>query len=183
MQHTPPVYFSAWSDQWTLLTAVRMYKQPDSYKIGERWAKAKFCPYCGAALPELRKKAEPPEPLHHSADGHYCSTCNQRNHACKCLPPEAAWEIVEAPIASVRAFPLRNDDDWDRALEIVDRLWGAPMGTPEADVLDVFLALVDSYQRKHHPTPASTKIRLPSGKVVRIKPLTQSDLDRRTEPS
>jgi HTH-type transcriptional regulator/antitoxin HigA len=33
----------------------------------------------------------------------------------------------------------------------VDRLWGAKLGTPEGDRLDVLATLIDSYEQTHYP--------------------------------
>jgi HTH-type transcriptional regulator/antitoxin HigA len=33
----------------------------------------------------------------------------------------------------------------------VDRLWGAPDGTPEADRVDVLATLIDAYEAEHFP--------------------------------
>lgn len=47
--------------------------------------------------------------------------------------------------------PIRTDADHDAALREIERLWGAPEGTPRGDRLDVLLALVEAYERAHHP--------------------------------
>ena len=47
--------------------------------------------------------------------------------------------------------PIRNEADYDAALEEVGRLWGAKSGTPEGDRLDVLATLIDAYEAKHHP--------------------------------
>ena len=47
--------------------------------------------------------------------------------------------------------PIRNDRDHDRALREIERRWGAAVGTPKGDRLDVLLALVDAYERTRHP--------------------------------
>ena len=46
--------------------------------------------------------------------------------------------------------PIHNDDDHSRALSEIERLWGSPEGTPEADALEVLVTLVDAYEAKHH---------------------------------
>jgi len=46
--------------------------------------------------------------------------------------------------------PIHNDDDHGRALSEIERLWGSPEGTPEADALEVLVTLVDAYEAKHH---------------------------------
>ena len=45
--------------------------------------------------------------------------------------------------------PIRSDADNDAALAEVERLWGAPLGTPEGDRLDVLATLIEAYERQH----------------------------------
>lgn len=47
--------------------------------------------------------------------------------------------------------PIRNEADYDAAVEEVGRLWGAKSGTPDGDRLDVLATLIDAYEAKHHP--------------------------------
>ena len=47
--------------------------------------------------------------------------------------------------------PIRNEADYDAALEEVGRLWSAKSGTPDGDRLDVLATLIDAYEAKHHP--------------------------------
>ncbi len=41
---------------------------------------------------------------------------------------------------------IRNDEELDAAFERVDKLWGAPIGTPEGDELDEWLGLIHTYE-------------------------------------
>src|SRR6204780_3053473 len=52
-------------------------------------------------------------------------------------------------MADVR--PIRTEDDYDAALSEIERLWGAKVGTPEGDRLDVLATLVEAYEQKHFP--------------------------------
>ena len=47
--------------------------------------------------------------------------------------------------------PIRTDTDHRRALEEIDRLWGAAEGTPDGDRLDVLAILVDAYENERWP--------------------------------
>ncbi|ACV75820.1 transcriptional regulator, XRE family [Zymomonas mobilis subsp. mobilis NCIMB 11163] len=47
--------------------------------------------------------------------------------------------------------PIRNEADYDAALDEVGRLWGAKSGTPDGDKLDVLATLIDAYEAKHYP--------------------------------
>ena len=54
--------------------------------------------------------------------------------------------------------PIRNEADYDAAMEAVEALWGAPTGTPEGDRLDVLATLIDAYEAKHHAMDAPDPI-------------------------
>jgi HTH-type transcriptional regulator/antitoxin HigA len=47
--------------------------------------------------------------------------------------------------------PIRTEKDYDAALSEVERLWGAKLGTPAGDRLDVLATLIDSYEQVHCP--------------------------------
>lgn len=42
--------------------------------------------------------------------------------------------------------PIKNDKDHAAAVELIESLWDAKDGTPEADALDVLATLVDAYE-------------------------------------
>jgi HTH-type transcriptional regulator/antitoxin HigA len=47
--------------------------------------------------------------------------------------------------------PIRNERDYEAALEEVERLWGAKAGTSQGDRLDVLATLIDAYEAEHYP--------------------------------
>lgn len=47
--------------------------------------------------------------------------------------------------------PIRNEQDHGAALAEIDRLWGAPEGTPEAGALEVWVTLVHAYEEQREP--------------------------------
>jgi HTH-type transcriptional regulator/antitoxin HigA len=47
--------------------------------------------------------------------------------------------------------PIRSKKDHAAALAEVERLWGARLGTPEGDRLDVLATLIDAYETAHYP--------------------------------
>ena len=47
--------------------------------------------------------------------------------------------------------PIRNEEDYEAALEGVAALWGSPGGTPAGDRLDVLATLIDAYEARCHP--------------------------------
>ena len=46
--------------------------------------------------------------------------------------------------------PIRNDADYELALQEIDRCLDAASGSPERDKLEVLTVLVDDYEAKHH---------------------------------
>jgi HTH-type transcriptional regulator/antitoxin HigA len=47
--------------------------------------------------------------------------------------------------------PIRSKADHKRALTEVERLWGAKLGTPDGDRLDILATLIDAYEAEHYP--------------------------------
>lgn len=47
--------------------------------------------------------------------------------------------------------PVRTRKDHEAALAEVERLWGAKLGTPEGDRLDVLATLIDAYEAARFP--------------------------------
>ena len=54
--------------------------------------------------------------------------------------------------------PIKNDADYQAALLQVDRLMDAELNTPEGDLLDVWVTLIEAYEAKHFPISAPTPI-------------------------
>lgn len=54
--------------------------------------------------------------------------------------------------------PIRTETDYDETLKEIDKLWGAEMGTPEGDKLDVLITLVEAYEETHYPIPVPDPI-------------------------
>src|SRR5258708_506361 len=51
----------------------------------------------------------------------------------------------------MKIHPIKTESDYDEALTEIERLWGSKAGTPNGDLLDVLLVLVESYETRHHP--------------------------------
>jgi HTH-type transcriptional regulator/antitoxin HigA len=47
--------------------------------------------------------------------------------------------------------PIRTEADYEVAMVEIERLWGAKIGTPRGDRLDVLATLVEAYEAKHYP--------------------------------
>lgn len=50
-------------------------------------------------------------------------------------------------------FPIRTEVDYNAALERIDTLMNAELGTPEGDELDILVTLIEAYEAKHYPMP------------------------------
>jgi len=87
------------------------------------------------------------------------------------------------PIAAIHpVWPLRSEDDYLRAVEVVDKL--AMKGEDnlteaEQDQLDIFSALIDVYENLHHPMDLP---KLPPleflKKLLEFSGMNESDLGR-----
>lgn len=49
--------------------------------------------------------------------------------------------------------PIKSNADYEDALAEIERLMNAEPGTPEADRLDILVALVEAYEVRHYPVP------------------------------
>ena len=47
--------------------------------------------------------------------------------------------------------PIRTEKDYEQALAEVEDLWGARVGTPKGDRLDVLATLIEAYEAEHYP--------------------------------
>ena len=54
--------------------------------------------------------------------------------------------------------PVRSEQEYNAALEQIEKLWGAAPGTPEGDELDVLLTLVKVYEEENHPVPPPSPV-------------------------
>ena len=57
--------------------------------------------------------------------------------------------------------PIRNDDDLRAAFTRLEAIFQAPEGSPEADEMEVLVALVEAYENKERKGPGSFNPPLP----------------------
>jgi HTH-type transcriptional regulator/antitoxin HigA len=73
--------------------------------------------------------------------------------------------------------PIRTEADYAAALDRIEKLWGAALGTRDGDALDVLTTLVEAYEAKRHPIPPPDPI-----EAIRFymdqNGLGRADLDR-----
>lgn len=72
--------------------------------------------------------------------------------------------------------PMRNEEDYETALEEIAALWEAETGTPDSDRLDVLVLLVEAYEAEHYPIPEPDPIELILH-VMDARGLTRRDLE------
>ena len=71
----------------------------------------------------------------------------------------------------MKIWPIRNEEDHAAALSLMERLWDAPDGSPEADTLDELSVLIEAYEK----TRDSLEKRDPvSGTVAPPKPVASA---------
>lgn len=54
--------------------------------------------------------------------------------------------------------PIHTDEDYQNALKRTEILWGAEQDTIDGDELDILMVLIDAYENKKHPMPASDPV-------------------------
>lgn len=71
--------------------------------------------------------------------------------------------------------PIRTDEDHKNALREIERLWGADIGTPDGDKLDVLATLVEAYENTRWPVEPLDPVELIKAHME-ASGLTQADL-------
>lgn len=61
-------------------------------------------------------------------------------------------------MTTISVQPIHNDVDLEKALARIEALWGAEIGTPAGDELDILCLLVERYEDIHYPMPDNDAI-------------------------
>ena len=61
----------------------------------------------------------------------------------------AIWEIM----AMLKFEKMRSDEEFDAAMERIDEIFHAPVGSAEGDQLEVLVGLVEDYEVERYPIP------------------------------
>lgn len=54
--------------------------------------------------------------------------------------------------------PIRSQTDLTAAFARIEQLWGAAIGSPEGDELEILALLIEKYEDEHFPMPSSDPI-------------------------
>lgn len=46
--------------------------------------------------------------------------------------------------------PIKSEKDYNRALKQVEDIWDAKLNSPEGDILNILVILIDDYEDKHY---------------------------------
>ena len=72
--------------------------------------------------------------------------------------------------------PIRTKADYRKALKEAERLWDADPGTPDGDLVDVLVTLIQAYEAQHYPIEAPDPIAAIEF-MMEQKGLTRRDLE------
>ncbi len=72
--------------------------------------------------------------------------------------------------------PIRTEEDYQNALDEIERLFDAPPGTPDGDRLEVLTTLVETYEDEHFSIPAPDPIEA-LNYYMESRGLTRKDLE------
>ena len=69
--------------------------------------------------------------------------------------------------------PIKTEDDYFIALERLEKIFDAAVGTPESDEADILGILIDEYEKRYHPIEApdpieAIKIRMEEMKLKQV---------------
>ena len=101
-------------------------------------------------------------------------------------------EVRLSAIMKIR--PIRTDKDHRAALAEIEKLWGASIGTPEGDKLDILVTLVETYEERRWPLKGRRRFdpvdvlhyaidELGHSQVERNDPKVQRKLENPSRPS
>ena len=61
----------------------------------------------------------------------------------------AIWEIM----AMLKFEKMRSDEEYDAAMERIDEIFDAPVGSAEGEELEVLVGLVEAWEGERYPIP------------------------------
>jgi len=73
--------------------------------------------------------------------------------------------------------PIKNEKDYEKALERVEKLWGAKENTLDGDEFEILFTLIEKYEDEHYPIPPPKPIEAIKFQMDQLG-LTQTDMVR-----
>ena len=49
--------------------------------------------------------------------------------------------------------PIKTKRDYEAALKLAEKVWGAAEGTDEGNTLDILVLMIEAYETRHFPIP------------------------------
>ena len=71
---------------------------------------------------------------------------------------------------------LQSDQDYQKALLEVERLWDAPANSPESDIINIITLLIEDYEKRVRPIEAPDPIEFIQ-QVMEDRGLTRKDME------
>lgn len=71
--------------------------------------------------------------------------------------------------------PIKSETDYQKALERLENIFDAPIGTSDSDEADILGLMVDDYEKKHYPIDAPDPIEAIKIRMEELQ-LKQKDL-------
>lgn len=59
--------------------------------------------------------------------------------------------LQQFEVPEMELKPIKTEKDYEEAMVKIDELWEAEPGSPEGDLLDILVTLVEAYEERHHP--------------------------------
>jgi len=71
---------------------------------------------------------------------------------------------------------IQSDQEYQKALLEVERLWDAPANSPESDILNIIILLIEDYEKRVRPIEAPDPIEFIQ-QVMEDRGLTRKDME------
>lgn len=65
---------------------------------------------------------------------------------------------IQFKTKTMNLTPIKSEEDYEKALERLNDVFDAPLGTEESDEADILGLMIDEYEKKHYPIDAPDPI-------------------------
>jgi len=66
--------------------------------------------------------------------------------------------LIQFKTKTMNLTPIKSEEDYEKALERLNEVFDAPLGTEESDEADILGLMIDEYEKKHYPIDAPDPI-------------------------